>query len=237
MIFLHRADRDVINSTGQTALDIALFWNHKKATTVLSQSNSEGQNVSKPLQFNQQDINNFFSRNPLDRAGNKRRDPKWVESMMTNSKTKYVAFSNLMPFMMTNTTSPNGQFKICTVTHDQIITFMSNPCPVVLLGLETDSYDADNKIAWFAVELGQLTEEQQKALSPQGEFIDGYRSLLQVNSRDAAIVGQARSMLAWHDRYRFCATCGSETRIEEAGYKITCKDDQCRSNKGKYVCA
>lgn len=39
-------------------------------------------------------------------------------------------------------------------------------------------------------------------------------------------------MLAWHDRYSFCPTCGSSTSLEEGGYKRSCLNSGCRSHKG-----
>lgn len=46
------------------------------------------------------------------------------------------------------------------------------------------------------------------------------------------VVAQARSVLAWHNRYRFCPTCGSATKIEEGGYKKTCLKEDCPSLQG-----
>lgn len=46
------------------------------------------------------------------------------------------------------------------------------------------------------------------------------------------IVAQARSVLAWHDRYSFCPTCGSSTSLEEGGYKRSCLNSDCRSLEG-----
>lgn len=48
----------------------------------------------------------------------------------------------------------------------------------------------------------------------------------------SGVVAQARSVLAWHSRYRFCPTCGSDTKVEEAGYKRTCLRAGCRSLQG-----
>ncbi|XP_030402026.1 peroxisomal NADH pyrophosphatase NUDT12-like [Gopherus evgoodei] len=45
--------------------------------------------------------------------------------------------------------------------------------------------------------------------------------------KEAVVAAQARSVLAWHNRYQFCPTCGSATKIEEGGYKTTClKEDR-----------
>lgn len=46
------------------------------------------------------------------------------------------------------------------------------------------------------------------------------------------VLAQARSVLAWHSRYSFCPTCGSGTKLEEAGYKRSCLNSDCKSLKG-----
>ena len=39
---------------------------------------------------------------------------------------------------------------------------------------------------------------------------------------EAAILAQARSLIDWHARHRFCAQCGSPTRMASAGWKRQC---------------
>lgn len=46
------------------------------------------------------------------------------------------------------------------------------------------------------------------------------------------VVAQARSVLAWHSRYKFCPTCGSATKIQEGGYKRACLKENCPSLHG-----
>lgn len=46
------------------------------------------------------------------------------------------------------------------------------------------------------------------------------------------VVAQARAVLAWHSRYKFCPTCGSATKIEEGGYKRVCLKEGCPSLHG-----
>jgi NAD+ diphosphatase len=41
-------------------------------------------------------------------------------------------------------------------------------------------------------------------------------------AEDLAILAQARSLLAWHARHRFCANCGHGTEMAEHGYRRDC---------------
>jgi NAD+ diphosphatase len=44
---------------------------------------------------------------------------------------------------------------------------------------------------------------------------------------DLGLLAQARTLLHWHSRHRFCANCGAPTRAADAGYRRTC--DACRA--------
>ena len=41
---------------------------------------------------------------------------------------------------------------------------------------------------------------------------------------EAAILAEARSLIDWHARHRFCAQCGSPTRVESAGWVRRCPE-------------
>jgi len=45
---------------------------------------------------------------------------------------------------------------------------------------------------------------------------------------EAAILAEARSLLDWHARHRFCAQCGSPTKVTSAGWVRRCPD--CRAS-------
>ncbi len=45
---------------------------------------------------------------------------------------------------------------------------------------------------------------------------------------EAAILAEARSLIDWHVRHRFCAQCGSPTRVASAGWVRRCPD--CRAS-------
>jgi NAD+ diphosphatase len=49
-----------------------------------------------------------------------------------------------------------------------------------------------------------------------------FRVLGEMEGRDAAIWGAARSLNEWHGRHRFCANCGQATRPFRAGWGRTC---------------
>ncbi|XP_067268933.1 peroxisomal NADH pyrophosphatase NUDT12 [Pseudorasbora parva] len=92
---------------------------------------------------------------------------------------------------------------------------------------------SDGLLAWFALDIEDDPTELLKAENPRCFFLPGAMpGLLRLSDDDAGVVAQARSVLAWHSRYRFCPTCGGNTKAEEGGYKRTCLRAGCRSLQG-----
>ncbi len=61
---------------------------------------------------------------------------------------------------------------------------------------------------------------------PAGQTVIDLRSLAMqglLPESDLAILAQARSLLAWHARHRFCANCGAATEATEHGYRRDCR--------------
>ncbi len=44
-----------------------------------------------------------------------------------------------------------------------------------------------------------------------------------VSERMAGILAQAKSVLYWHSRHRFCPNCGAPTKVEAAGWRRVCE--------------
>ncbi|WP_300544829.1 NAD(+) diphosphatase [Maricaulis sp.] len=58
---------------------------------------------------------------------------------------------------------------------------------------------------------------------PDGvEMLDARRAAMGLSPDEAAIYGQARSLLAWHGRHGFCAGCGTATQIRSGGARRVC---------------
>jgi len=87
--------------------------------------------------------------------------------------------------------------------------------------------------AWFAVNV-DISEEELYELSPDAQSVSIHPRMLKLARSEASVVGHARSMLAWHDRYRFCPTCGAATEMKGGGYKRVCVQQDCRSKTGSH---
>lgn len=223
-------DTSSLSESGQTALDIAKFWNFQEVVGLLEPSQQPG-NLPR-LQETPQETVNFFNSSLLDRAAHFRKKDDWIQEALTNPLTKYVIFSDLRPLVTSQTDSddplvPNIK-RLCTLSYKHVASHLKD-VTYVFLGLEKSQ---DQEVPWFALDLSSLKEEQLTSLKSGAQLVSPVPSAMQLPAEEAGVFAEGRSILAWHERYGFCPTCGSTTRVEEAGHKRVCSNSDCKSLKG-----
>ncbi|XP_043370098.1 NAD-capped RNA hydrolase NUDT12 isoform X1 [Dermochelys coriacea] len=239
-------DRSIVNKSSQTALDIAKFWGYKHIANLLA--NVKGGQKPFFLPNDAIEHENYFSRTLLDRRSDKRTDSKWLNTKQNHPATVYILFSNLNPLVTLGGGEDGSQqpeVKLCRLCHKDVKEYMSQTEEVTLifLGVELQlatlsggvlkEDEEDGLVAWFALSINATFAEQFKQKHEDCYFLHPpMPALLQLPEKEAGVVAQARSVLAWHNRYQFCPTCGSATKIEEGGYKTTCVKDDCPSLQG-----
>lgn len=133
-----------------------------------------------------------YTVNGLDRGGNLRSDASLIASL------KQRADAQLLVLAGEKTPVAHG-----------IPLPVTGPVPEDSLFLGFDAAGTP----WFAAS----TEDRP-------EFLD-LRSIAVAGAAPPELMGrlaQARSLLHWHERYRFCANCGQPTEVSDAGYRRHC---------------
>lgn len=239
----HGCDKFIVNSSSQTAYDIAKFWGHKHIADLLGRTDDGRQRVLLGSHISPQE--NYFSRETLDRLSGKRTDEAWLEAEQRKPDTVYLMFSNLSPMVSTpqEDNSAAVESKLCRFTYETVKELLQKPATVLIfLGVEKrknpSPYSSEEGIqetpAWFAFSTDEDAAELLKLCTKRNCSFPKMpnRDLLKLNEEEAGIVTQARSVLAWHSRYSFCPTCGTSTKPEEGGHKRICLNSECRSLKG-----
>ncbi|KFV69889.1 Peroxisomal NADH pyrophosphatase NUDT12 [Dryobates pubescens] len=243
-------DRSIVNKSRQTALDIAKFWGYKHIVNLLADVNG-GQRPTF-LSDEVKECENYFGLTLLDRKSAKRTDSKWLSEKQTHPTTVYILFSNLSPLVTLSGGIEGSQqpgVKLCRLCHKDVQQYInqSEESTLIFLGVELQLHmnvldacnrrglqdEEDGLVTWFALSIDSASAEKFKQNHEDCYFLyPPMPELLRLPEKEAGVVAQARSVLAWHSRYRFCPTCGSATRIEEGGYKKTCLKEGCPSLQG-----
>ncbi|XP_026176445.1 NAD-capped RNA hydrolase NUDT12 [Mastacembelus armatus] len=248
-LLAHGCDKFSVNSSSQTAYDIAKFWGHRHISNLLAQTDDACQRILPGSELRQQE--NYFSRGTLDRLSGKRTDKAWLEAKQTEPDTVYLLFSNLSPMVSSSQDGDTieGETKLCRFTYEAVKDLVQKPATVLIfLGVEkttkptTSSSSSSSQTevglreppAWFAFSSDEDAAELLKRCREKNCSFPKIpnRDLLKLSEEEAGVVAQARSVLAWHSRYSFCPTCGSSTKLEDGGYKRSCLKSDCRSLQG-----
>ena len=196
---------------------------------------------------------NFFSGGPLDFAAHRRKDSKWLEKMKQERRSKFLLFTDLKPVVIAkadnNVNKKEARFRLYTASIDDIHDFIKTEPLTIFLGIDRRNTEKENikkvtgfmdrvtDVSWFAIDATSLfkhNEDKLKSLHAHAEILQAYPGAMMLGEKQAAIFAQARTLLAWHDRYQYCATCGSSTQVSEAGFKRVCQSKDCRSLQGLY---
>ncbi|XP_038559757.1 peroxisomal NADH pyrophosphatase NUDT12 isoform X1 [Micropterus salmoides] len=242
----HGCDKFSVNSSSQTAYDIAKFWGHRHISDLLGRTDDSCQRVLPGSDLNQQE--NYFSRETLDRLSGKRTDKVWLEEKQSDPNTVYLLFSNLNPMVNSSQEDDDAKVetKLCRFRYEAVKDLLQKPATVLIfLGVEKrkkpSSSNSSQTVegvleppAWFAIGTDEDAAELFKRCREKNCSFPKMpnRDLLKFSEEEAGIVAQARSVLSWHARHSFCPTCGSSTKLEEGGYKRSCLNSDCRSLKG-----
>lgn len=158
-----------------------------------------------------------FAGSPLDRASHLRKDEVWLASRLRSEDTLILPLWRTRPFVA----EVDGDSVLGLLRPGLIDGLIAAAPPPVFLGLDGES-------AVFAVDLSAGPDPAKGgALAGFGRFQDLRAAAMSLPLGDCAIAAQAKAILDWHDRHRFCAQCGAPSRTESAGWSRRCTNADC----------
>jgi NAD+ diphosphatase len=156
-----------------------------------------------------------FAGSPLNRASEKRTDPNWIESKRHDPSSLVLPMWRLEPFLL-GLEKSGPPIELGLLRPEIADSLASAGAPCIFLGL-------DGNRAIFALEVAEADDPAKvTALAGIGYFCDARMAAQLVSIKDAAIIGQAKALIDWHQRHGFCPRCGAPTKLMDAGYRRLC---------------
>ena len=147
-----------------------------------------------------------FAGNPLDRVSQRRPDAGWVASLLADPATRVLPLHGLKPPVRH---SSAAALDWQTVGPWQSL--IDTGSTLILLGIH------DGR-AFFALDAGST-----EVPSDNGSVVmDARAAAPMIDGGEAAILAEARSLIDWHDRHRFCARCGTPSVVASGGWVRHC---------------
>jgi NAD+ diphosphatase len=152
-----------------------------------------------------------FSGNPLDRSANQRREEAWLEEQFGAGQGRYLAFWNLDVLA-----KPGDQAGLHWL-EGSVREHLQEGVAPLLLGVR-------DGVPHFAVDLSSLEDPIARIGIDEARFSEVRALAMSLPEEEAGIVAQARSLVHWHTRHRFCGSCGSPTVVGAGGGMRKCPE-------------
>ena len=156
-----------------------------------------------------------FAGNPLNRASEKRTDQNWIESKRRDPSSLVLPMWRLEPFLLGPEKSDLRSSLACCGRE-----------------LRIRSRAPKHRASfWVSTATGRCLRStclkprdpaNEGPLAGLGHFREARTAAQMVSIKDAAIIGQAKAMIDWHQRHGFCPRCGAPTKMMDAGYRRLC---------------
>ena len=147
-----------------------------------------------------------FAGNPLDRVSQRRRDAGWIASLLDDPETRVLPLHGLKPQIRHSSAAALGWQSV-----EPWRPLIDGGSTLILLGIR------DGR-AYFAID---ATPAETPA-SEDTVLMDARAAAPTIESGEAAILAEARSLIDWHARHRFCAQCGTPSVVASGGWVRHC---------------
>lgn len=126
---------------------------------------------------------------------------------MASDRSALLAFNKGRPFL----SEVDGGLSVRWLAPQVYEQFGGRDQPLLFLGVD------ENEAPHFACEIGDPS-----ALGDLGVFEEIRPAAPRLEADQLPIIGAARAVFEWHSRNRFCANCGTPSRVVEAGWVRKC---------------
>jgi NAD+ diphosphatase len=147
-----------------------------------------------------------FAGNPLDRVSQRRQDAGWIASLLDNPETRLLPLRELKPQVRSASATALDWQNVAPWR-----SLIEDGGTLILLGMR-DGH------AYFAL-------DATSAVVPSSDdtaLMDARRVSSIIDGGEAAILAEARSLIDWHARHRFCANCGTPSTLASGGWLRQC---------------
>lgn len=158
---------------------------------------------------------NRFTSVRLDRLVEYRDNPEWVSQAMNSTAARFVPLWRSRSLI-----EQTAAGQIAVYLRPGNLSSMDSIKPPTLLG-------TDGKRYFFVVSINDQQRDEVLELRPQARFLDLRRASVDMDAKHAGVLAYAKALHYWQHRHVFCGVCGHPNRLQSAGHKLVCSNDEC----------
>lgn len=158
---------------------------------------------------------NRFTSVRLDRLAEYRDNPEWVDKALNSAAARFVPLWHSRSLIEQ---TEAGQIAVYLRPGD--MESLDSIQPPTLLG-------TDGKRYFFAVSITDQQRDEILQLRPQARFLDLRRASVDMDAKHAGVLAYAKALHYWQHRHVFCGVCGHPNRLQAAGHRLVCSNEEC----------
>ena len=158
---------------------------------------------------------NRFTSVRLDRLVEYRDDDAWVSHALHSAAARFVPMWRSRSLIAATL---EGQLAVYLKNGE--LDHLDTIQPPTLLG-------TDGKRYFFAVSINDQQREELLAIHPEASFVDLRRASVDMDAKHAGVLAYAKALHYWQHRHHFCGVCGHPNRLQSAGHKLVCSNEEC----------
>jgi NAD+ diphosphatase len=158
---------------------------------------------------------NLFTSVRLDRLVEYRDRPDWVAAAAESAEARFVPLWRNRCLLAGD---PGEQVAVYLEPGD--LDRLDSIQPPTLLG-------TDGKRFFFAVSINDAQRDEVLAQHPEARFLDLRLASIDMDAKHAGVLAYAKALHYWQHRHSFCGVCGDANRLESAGHKMVCSNEEC----------
>lgn len=158
---------------------------------------------------------NLFTSVRLDRLAEYRDDPERVAEALASDAAR------LVPLWRNRCLLQNsGHEQLAVYLRPGEIEPIDAIQPPTLLGTDAKRY-------FFAVSINDAQRDRVLESHPGARFLDLRLASIDMDAKHAGVLAYAKALHYWQHRHGFCGVCGSPNRLESAGHRLVCSNEEC----------
>ncbi len=164
----------------------------------------------------------------MDRAAEMRGDQAALQSAAQDSRARAILLWRGKPLVVVDDAARSTSLGRLPLSHPILADVMRPP---ILLGREQGgavfAYDLsdwtpDGLDEAALAEFLDTTQQWHPSLPEDHVFCELRATMTRLTPRDAELAATARAVQGWHRSHRFCAVCGQESTMAQAGWQRDC---------------
>jgi NAD+ diphosphatase len=158
---------------------------------------------------------NRFTSVRLDRLAEYRDDAEWVNKALNSTAARFVPLWRSRSLI-----EQTDEGQIAVYLRPGNLESLDSIQPPTLLG-------TDGKRYFFAVSINDQQRDEVLKMRPRARFLDLRRASVDMDAKHAGVLAYAKALHYWQHRHHFCGVCGHPNRLQAAGHRLVCSNEEC----------